>query len=465
MLRRPAASSTFVSLLATPHVAMHSSLRPVLVVALIAAAGFAGVSLWNAQQDDAPLPEGPKQVLPASEFVNAEASLEYYREALRRNPEDIESRVALAQVLLQQARATGRESEYVPLAEAALAEALRQDPEHYHALLLQASLLNTLHRFEDARDLAERLIARYPEHAFPYGLLTDALVELGEYDAAVSASDSMNAIKPSIASYARASYLRELHGDTGGAIEAMRLAVDAGAYGQADRAWAVYQLAGLYLADAKPDTAAFLFNGLLEERPDYARAVAGLGHVALVKGETDEAIRRLETAYGMAPLDVAQELLAEAWAVKGDERKAAAALRKVRQGLADARDMGEIVEMEEADLMLDHDIEVERALGMAQRQVERRPGHLHANETYAWALHHNGRSAEAIPYIERAMRLGTGDAMVHFRAGLIYDGAGDRAEAVRHLRLALDNHLRMESPTAEAEARATLDRLGGAASA
>ncbi len=440
---------------------MTSPLRLVLVVALVAAAGFAGYSLWNAQQDQAPLPEGPEQILPASEFINAEASLEYYREKLRRNPSDIESRVALAQVLLQQAAATGREGEYVPQAQEALAEALRQDPDHYHALLLQASLFNTLHRFEEARDLAERLIEQYPYHAYPYGILTDALVELGQYDAAVAASDSMNAIKPSLASYSRASYLRELHGDTEGAIEAMRLAVDAGAAGQADRAWTLYQLANLYLGQAKPDTAAYLFNGLLEERPDYARAVAGLGHVALVKGETDEAIRRLETAYGMAPLDVAQELLAEAYAVKGDERRAAAAIKKVRQGLADAREMGEIVEMEEADLMLDHDIDVERALEMARRQVERRPQHLHANETYAWALHKNGRSAEAVPYIERAMRLGTGDAMVHYRAGLIYDGAGDRTEAARHLRLALENHLHVESPTAAAEARerlATLER-------
>ena len=34
--------------------------------------------------------------------------------------------------------------------------------------------------------------------------------------------------KPNLAGYARASYLRELHGDLDGAVEAMRLAVDAG---------------------------------------------------------------------------------------------------------------------------------------------------------------------------------------------------------------------------------------------
>lgn len=438
---------------------MRSPLRSVLLVALVAAVGFAGYSLWQARQTPIDLPDGPRDVLPTSEFVNAEASIAYYREKLRQEPRDVKSRVALAQVLLQQASATGREAEYIPDARRELDQALAESPDDYHALLLKASLFNTLHHFEDARDLSRDLIARYPRHAFSYGTLTDALVELGAYDEAVTAADTMLAIKPSLASYTRASYLRQLHGDHDGALDAMRLAADAGVHGHADRAWALYQLGTLYLDDARPDTAAYIFEGVLAERPDYAYAVGGLGHVALAKGDADAAIRHFTTAYGMAPRDIFQEGLAEAYALKGDERRATAAVRTVRRGLADARAMGEIVDMEEADFMLDHGIEIDRALGMARQQVERRPGHLHANETYAWALHKNGRSREALPYIERAMRLGTGDAMVHFRAAAIYDGVGDAAEAARQYRLALENHLHVESPTAANEARTTLASL------
>ena len=120
--------------------------------------------------------------------------------------------------------------------------------------------------------------------------------------------------------------------------------------------------------------------------------------------------------------------------------------------------MGEVVDMEEADFMLDRGRDVERALRMAETQVRRRPGHLHANETYAWALHKNGRSRDAIPYIERAMRLNTGDAMVHHRAAQIYAAVGRPADASRHTRLALQNHLEVESPTAARDARALLAR-------
>ncbi|MEP0547328.1 MAG: tetratricopeptide repeat protein [Rhodothermales bacterium] len=443
---------------------MKSPLRSLLLVALVAAAAFAGYSLWDAQQAPvADLPEGPREVLPSSEFINAEASIAYYREKLRREPRDVQSRVALAQALLQQANATGREAEYIPAAREALAAALRQEPNNYHALLLQGTLFNKLHRFEDGRDLAERLIAQHPQNAYAHGILADALVELGEYDAAIAASDAMLAIKPSLASYSRASYLRELHGDTDGAIAAMRLAADAGASGHADRAWALYTLGTLYLADAKPDTAAFIFKGILAERPDYAYAVAGLGHAALATGDYERAAEQYRTAHGMAPRAEYLEGLAEALAAAGDERAANKALDGVRKDFAAVRAFGEIVDMEEADFMLDNGIEVEQALEMARQQQARRPGHLHANETYAWALHHNGRSREAIPYIERAMRLDTGDAMVHYRAARIYEAAGDRAEAARHLQLSLANHLRVESPTAAAEAQTVLASLDGAA--
>ena len=399
---------------------MRSPLRSVLLIALVAAVGFAGYSVWRANQTPLALPDGPREVLPSSEFTNAEASIAYYRARLRQEPRDVKSRVALAQVLLQQARATGRETEYIPEAQRELDRALAESPDDYQALLLKASLLNTLHRFEEARDLSRSLIARHPRHAFPYGTLTDALVELGEYDAAVAASDSMLAIKPSLASYSRASYLRQLHGDSDGAIDAMRLAADAGVHGRADRAWALYQLGTLYLDAAKPDTATYLFEGVLAERPDYAYAVGGLGQVALAKGDADDAIRHFTTAYGMAPRDAFQEGLAEAYALKGDDRRAAEALRAVRAGLADARAMGERVDMEEADLMLDHGIDVDRALEMARQEVERRPGHLHANETYAWALHKNGRAprGDSLPRARDAARHGRRDGALPRRRGL-----------------------------------------------
>ncbi len=59
-------------------------------------------------------------------------------------------------------------------------------------------------------------------------MIADAQIELGRYAAAARTIQRMLDVKPNLTSYSRASYYRELSGDTAGAIEAMRLAVSAG---------------------------------------------------------------------------------------------------------------------------------------------------------------------------------------------------------------------------------------------
>ena len=425
-----------------------SSRKPLFSLLLVAA--LAG-GIWIVLSGNRPdaLPKDLDRVDPSSAFLNAEASISYYREAIHRNPDAVEERARLAHVLLQQARSTGREAEFIPEARQLLEDALALDPEHFYALTLQASLFNTLHRFEDARDVSERLLERYPQHAFAMGTLVDALVELGEYEQAVETADAMLALRPGLPSYSRASYLRELNGDTDGAIAAMTMAADAEPTGRESRTWALYQLGNLYLADAKPDTAAFIFDGILEERPDFIPALTGLGHVALAKGDVDLAIARLEEARALSPREAIDQLLVEAYTLTGDKNRA----------LKNAREMGEIVDMEEADFLADLGRDIPRALELARGQLERRPGHLHANETFAWTLYKSGMAEEAVFYIEQAMRLNTGDAMVHYRAARIYEAAGQPADAAEHLQLALDAHLRIEGPSAAQDAEALLAGL------
>lgn len=141
------------------------------------------------------------------------------------------------------------------------------------------------------------------------------------------------------------------------------------------------------------------------------------------------------------------------YAASGDEATAGIYLDRVEAGYLDAAAMGENNGMEYADFLADQGERLEKALELAEAEAERRPGHLHANETHAWVLHNLGRSAEAVAPIERAMRLNTGDAMVHYRAGHIYRAIGDRASGEMHFRKALEGNLYIESLTAAEEVR------------
>ena len=436
----------------------------IATLGVVAIAAVAAVGIWKSRAVIADLPPDVAQVSPSAEFANAEASADYYRAAIRKDPEAVEPRVRLAQVLMQLASQTGNERLYVPEAQRVLGEALERDPNNYYGLTLQARLFNTLHRFEDARDISKRLLDLHPQYAYAHGTLVDALVELGQYDEAVQVSDQMQAIRPGLPAYSRASYLRELHGDIPGAVAAMRMAADAEPEGRTGRAWALVQLGNLYLRQAKADTAAFIYRGILEENPTFGPAMTELGHVALVEGNIPEAIQHFEEARATGPSVTNEALLAQAYSAAGDARKAAEAGQRELDIYRTFRETGGVVDMEEADYLADHDLDLKRALELATIQIRRRPGHLHANSTYAWALFKNGRAGEAIPFIQRAMRLGTSDAVVHYRAGRIYEAAGHATEAAGQYRAAIATNLRMENLNADADARARLAAMGRTAS-
>ena len=374
-----------------------------------------------------------------------------------KSPSDKNSRIALAQAYLMEAQQSLQEAYYLPKAQAEIEKVLKQEEGNYEALALQASLFNTLHKFEKAQGLAETLIERGYANTFVYGVLVDALVELGQYDAAIAACDEMVAMRPGIASYARVAYLRELHGDTEGAYEAMKLAAEAGVTGEIDRSWALYQLGQLYLADNDFKTAEFIFEGILDETPYYAYALAGLAQVAMQEGNFEAANDLFDEAYAFVPADEFLEGKLEIASILGDEASEKALVSQLTKSYMDADAMGENVRMEYADFLADLDHNLEEALDLARLEYQRRPNHLHALETYAWTLHKNGHSTEAIPYIEQAMRLETGDAMVHYRAGHIYAGADRSDISDFHFEAALNSNLHIESPSAAKETMVLLD--------
>ena len=131
---------------------------------------------------------------------------------------------ALAARSMDRARATSDASWYAR-ADAAVEKALVLDPGNYDASKVRAWILTGQHRFAEAAIAARRAASVRPHDPFNYGTLGDALVEMGDYDGAADAFQTMLDQRPDAASYARGSYLRELLGDTEGALQLMRLAL------------------------------------------------------------------------------------------------------------------------------------------------------------------------------------------------------------------------------------------------
>ena len=85
--------------------------------------------------------------------------------------------------------------------------------------------------------------------------------------------------KPNLAGYARVSYLRELHGDLTGAVEAMRLAVAAGGPAAENVAYVGALLGELERRRGRRAAARRAFQQALARRPGHPGAEAGLARL------------------------------------------------------------------------------------------------------------------------------------------------------------------------------------------
>ncbi|MEO6221206.1 MAG: hypothetical protein ABIO81_12305, partial [Ginsengibacter sp.] len=237
------------------------------------------------------------------------------------NPQDIKSSLNLATIFIKEARITGNYSYYDMAAMKQVDKVLEQDPNNFEALTFKALIYLSQHHFSDGLAIATKAQKINPYNALIYGILVDANVEMGKYADAVINSDKMVSIRPDLRSYSRISYLREIHGDYPGAIEAMKLAVEAGVPGDDATEWTRIQLGHLYENSGYLDSAEYEYAQSLEYRKGYAPAIAGLGHIALVQKDYQKSINYYEQADTLAMDFTFKEYLAELYKFTGKNKK------------------------------------------------------------------------------------------------------------------------------------------------
>jgi tetratricopeptide (TPR) repeat protein len=116
---------------------------------------------------------------------------------------------------LARARETGDPAFY-SRAERAFGAALRKDPASVDGLVGAGTLAGFRHDFAEQLRLGEEARRVAPQLARPLPVIADAQIELGRYGQAARTIQRLVDLKPGLPAYARVSYFRELHGDTGG---------------------------------------------------------------------------------------------------------------------------------------------------------------------------------------------------------------------------------------------------------
>lgn len=376
-------------------------------------------------------------------------------QALNDGIDDANDHALLGAAELQLARETADPAHYAR-AEEAFGRSLEIDPDNLEALIGTGILALARHDFAAALAIGEAAVVAHPSVPRLYGLIGDAQVELGRYDEALITIQRMVDLRPDLASYSRVSYLRELHGDLPGAIEAMQLAVEAGGSATENTEYVRVQLGHLLFAIGDLAAAESAFRASLERFPGYVHAVAGLARVRAAQGDLPAAIDLYRQAAERTPLPEFVVALGEAYEADGRMAEARDQYELVEAIHALQQANGIATDVELAAFFADHG-DPQRALALARGAYERAPS-IRAADALAWALHASGSIGEAARLADEALATGSADARILFHAGVIAAAAGQPEAARARLSRALELNPRF-SPLGAPMAAEALARL------
>ena len=385
----------------------------------------------------------------------AEQSIASAQKEIAKKPGFYSGYNQMAIALSRRARETSDVAFYAQ-AEDALKKSFELSPNNIEGEKIHVWLLLGRHEFPAALEAAKALNKRLPDDVLVYGFLTDANAELGNYGDAEKACQWMLNLRPgNIPGTTRAAYLRELFGDIDGAYEFMAMAYDATVPTETeDRAWILSQMGHLRFVAGQTKDAENILQQALIIFPGYHYALGNLAKVRIAQKRYSEAVALLEQRYQAAPHAENLYDLAEALELAGRTADAAKAFAEFEtKSLAEAS-RKDNSSRELVFYYADHAHQPAKALEVAKQEFAWRHD-VYTLDAYAWALHVNGRDAEARKQLDEALAVGIHDAKLFAHAGEIDLKLGDRKSAERFLHESAELH-----STGSEQARVALAKLG-----
>ncbi|GGZ65222.1 tetratricopeptide repeat protein [Streptomyces subrutilus] len=364
----------------------------------------------------------------------APGSLGALQARVTRLPKDAAGWAALGMAYVQQGRTTADPATYARAEQALRTSLAVQRADNTDAEIGMGALAAARHDFPTALDWALKATAGDPYSATAHGVLADAYTQSGRYDEAEAAVQTMTDLRPDAASLARASYAYELRGDTAGARDLMRRSLTAAAT-PGESAFARTVLASLALQDGDGRGALAEAQSGLRAAPRDPALLEARARAREALGEPGPALADYRAAAAVAPLPHLLLGLGELHQALGHPQEAEAQYTLLR---AQDRIRATGTTPADTDAILfeaDHG-SPERAVTMAEEALRTRP-FIAVQDAFAWALHRAGRDTEALEQADRALSLGTRNALYHYHRAAIHDALGHPRQARDDLAAAL----------------------------
>jgi tetratricopeptide (TPR) repeat protein len=432
------------------------------ILVVLAASALAALAAWPAfvSTRDAQASAAPTPAPVLADYTQRDHLVAFYEGAVRRHPDQIVTRM-LASQYLQRFRETGDAADLMRGEHAARKSLAMQPRFNAGGEMTLASALASLHRFREALDHAQRALEIEPANTAAVAQVASTDVELGRYDAANRLLKTANAGRGINAALGTA---RARYDEVTGNLAQARRSVDL-ALVQTDgiidspaesRAWFHVRAGELAWAAGDAGTAEQRFREALEIFPSYPRALNGLARLYWGQHRWPEALDAATRAAQRVPLPETLGYAADAQRELGNEA-GARATEDLIAAIARIGTAGAVNDRALSIYFAEHGRRLGDAVAIARRDISARDD-VFAEDALAWALAQSGRWAEARAAARKAVRANTQDARLQYHAGVIAMECGDREEAARRLKSALDLNPRFHPRYAD-DARERLARL------
>ncbi|MGA3193583.1 MAG: tetratricopeptide repeat protein [Terriglobales bacterium] len=408
---------------------------------------------------------------PMPTVTGTDRQIQTWQERAKRAPLDYKGYDELGVAYLQKARETGDIS-YYDLAEQTLKRALElappdfrsADPQVHMALVYMGE-----HRFSDAIALAQKAIGSGAGNLAAFALEGDAYTDMGEYDEAIAAYNTMqslgqNTTSPLSLAYmhdSRVAYLAFLHGDSAQSIRLMKSAIAAALQINVPRenlAWLYFEAGERYFQSGDLEDAYLSYQAGIAADPNHYRSLAGLAKVRAAQGRFEESIQLYQRSIAVIPFPVYVAELGDVYKKVGRTSEAQQQYDLVEY-IGHLGKLNQVLANRELALFyVDHDMKLTEALELARKEFEVRHD-IYTWDTLAWVLYRNGRIQESGAAIGKVPALRTNDPLIQFHAGMIYHRLGMNAIAETLLDSALKTNPHFHVFYADT-ARHTLEELG-----
>lgn len=383
--------------------------------------------------------------------------IQSYKDKMEKEPEDYYYYVKLGELYIQKGREEGVIENY-DMAEKALIKASELNPDDYKIYLHLGRVSSYKHDFRQALSYADKAIGLRPDKAAAYALKGDAYLELGNYEETLKAYALMLYLDPGFDSYTRVSRIRFLIGDTEGAIKAMEQAIDISRkldLPEENMAWADVMLGSLYFDSGEPNKSELHYRNALVLFEDYYLALEHLGELYFQRGEYDKAASYYSRAIDVSPKPEYYLALGNVYAELGDRAKSRSYYKRAEEQYEEYWRRG--VKGHSRELVLhyaDNNENLDRALELALLDSEGTED-IYAYDTLAWVYFKMGETAKAEEAMNKALRLGTEDAILYYHAGMILYGRDNVTKVKEYLELSMAANLQIDEGKIS-EARALL---------